>query len=224
MKKYGILFLFLSLTAGMWISCEQAEKEQVVLINTSAGDLKVKLYNNTPKHRDNFIKLVNDGFYKDLLFHRVIKQFTIQAGDPDSKGAPTERNLGQGGPGYTIDAEFAAGCIHKKGALAASRRGNATNPTKLSSGSQFYFVQGKTYSQNELNELSKQTGKQFTTQQIDTYTTLGGTPELDGDYTVFGEVIEGLEVIDKIANVETQAQRPVKDIKITATQLVDQQQ
>lgn len=223
MKTYGYLFLFLCLTSSLFLACEPIEKEKEVLISTTAGDLKIKLYNQTPQHRDNFIKLVNEGFYKDLLFHRVIPQFTIQAGDPDSKNAPPERVLGQGGPDYTIDAEFAAGCIHKKGALAASRLGNATNPSKASSGSQFYITDGKTYSQNELNELSKKTGKQFTKQQIETYTTIGGMPELDGDYTVFGEVIEGLEVITKIASTPTKGLRPTTDIKIKGTQLIVEQ-
>lgn len=184
-----------------------------VKIETNYGNMIVKLYDETPLHRDNFIKLVKSGFYNGLLFHRVIKGFMIQGGDPESKGAAPGVNLGSGGPGYTIPAEFNRSLIHKKGALSAARLGGPQNPKKESSGSQFYIVQGKPYDAQELNGLARQTGAQYTQDQINTYMTLGGTPFLDMDYTVFGEVIEGLDVIDKIAQVQTYpGDRPKQDV------------
>ncbi len=244
-------------------------KEPVVVIETDLGTMKVKLYNETPKHRDNFLKLANEGFYNDLLFHRVIKEFMIQGGDPDSKGAPAGKQLGAGEHGERIPAEFHyPQLIHKKGALAAARMGDQMNPEKMSSGCQFYIVQGKTYSDKEItrmednmkqqammrkfNELKKdhmgeirilmQTQNREGIQELQNklikecedyvaahpeeckmsdevkkiYKEVGGTPFLDGEYTVFGEVIEGLDIIDKIAAVETApGDRPVKDVKMT---------
>lgn len=193
-------------------------KEQKVQIETEYGNIVLKLYNETPQHRDNFIKLVKDDFYKDLIFHRIIRDFMIQGGDPDSKDAPAGKMLGSGGPGYTVPAEFDSSFIHKKGALSAARQGDAVNPKRASSGSQFYIVQGKTYNEDDLNRLSMQTGVKYTPQQVEIYKTLGGTPFLDMQYTVFGEVIEGLDIIDKIAAVQTaQGDRPVKDLKFTIT-------
>jgi peptidyl-prolyl cis-trans isomerase B (cyclophilin B) len=193
-------------------------KEQKVQIETEYGKIVLKLYNETPKHRDNFVKLVKDGFYNDLLFHRVMQGFMIQGGDPDSKGAPAGKQLGMGGPGYTVPANFDSALIHKKGALAAARMPDNVNPQKASSGSQFYIVQGRTYTENELQRLSMQTGVKYTPEQIEVYTTKGGTPFLDMQYTVFGEVVEGLDVIDKIAAVKVDAyNRPVTDVKFTIT-------
>ncbi len=195
---------------------ETKEKTTMILISTSYGDMKAVLYNETPLHRDNFIKLVKEGYYDGTLFHRVIDGFMIQGGDPDSKTAKPNQMLGQGGPGYTIPAEFKQSLIHKKGALAAARMGDNVNPQKASSGSQFYIAQGKRYTSDELNMLSARMGKQFNQIQKDAYTNEGGVPFLDYEYTVFGQVIEGLEVIDKIAKVQKDRyDRPVEDVKMT---------
>jgi peptidyl-prolyl cis-trans isomerase B (cyclophilin B) len=168
---------------------EKPEKEVIVLMKTSVGDMKIKLYNETPLHRDNFIKLVNEKFYDGLLFHRVINNFMIQGGDPDSKNAPAGKQLGMGGPGYEISAEILPQFKHKRGSLAAARN---NNPERRSSGSQFYIVH---------NDDS--------------------APWLDGQYTIFGEVIEGLEVIDKIATVKTApGDRPIEDVKIISVTIV----
>ncbi|MEG1838978.1 MAG: peptidylprolyl isomerase [Bacteroidaceae bacterium] len=247
-----------------------SKKETFVLIETSLGNIKVKLYNETPQHRDNFIKLIEKGTYNDLLFHRIIKDFMIQGGDPESKNASAGKMLGSGDVGYTIPAEFVYPLyFHKKGALAAARQGDQTNPLKASSGCQFYIVTGKVYSESQLlgmeqqmnqgkvnklfNELAqkhmkevyklrkennqdglfdlqekllaqaeaeatKQPDFKFTPEQIKAYTTIGGTPHLDNEYTVFGEVTEGMEVINTIQQVKTdKADRPVTDIKMKIT-------
>jgi len=184
-----------------------------VMIETEFGNMKVELYDSTPLHKANFIKLANEGFYDDLLFHRVISGFMVQGGDPNSRDASPSASLGSGGPGYKIDAEI--GAPHVKGALAAARQGGPGNPKKQSSGSQFYVVQGKPYTAQQLASLGSQKGITYNAAQIEKYGTLGGTPQLDMDYTVFGEVVEGMEVIDKIAAVKTQpGDRPVEDIKM----------
>jgi cyclophilin family peptidyl-prolyl cis-trans isomerase len=189
---------------------------QKVLISTYLGDMTVVLYDETPIHRNNFIKLVEDGFYNGTLFHRVIKDFMVQGGDPDSKNAAPNAQLGVGGPGYTIEAEFHPEFIHKKGALAAARQGDQVNPERRSSGSQFYIVQGKKITQAELNTIASRGGVFYTPGQIRIYEEIGGTPFLDQQYTVFGEVTEGLDVIDKIASVQTgNGNRPVNDLKMT---------
>ena len=238
-----------------------------VLIKTTLGDITVRLYDETPQHRDNFIKLASEGYYDGTLFHRVIKGFMIQGGDPDSKGAPAGKQLGTGGPNYTIPAEFVyPQYFHKKGALAAARQSDQVNPEKRSSGSQFYIVTGEVYSAGKLTQMerqleqkqlqsifdglvvenrdkilqlrrnrdqaglmaiqeqlqkatmdkTKELGKpKFTDAQREAYTTVGGTPFLDNDYTVFGEVEEGLEVIDAIQNVATApGDRPKEDVKM----------
>lgn len=191
------------------------KKETIVLISTTLGDMKVKLYNETPVHRDNFIKLVNEKFYDGVVFHRVIKEFMIQGGDPNSKEAGAT-NLGTGGPGYTLPAEILPQFFHKKGALSAARTGDQGNPQRRSSGSQFYVVQGKTYSKAELDMFEKKLHTKFTDELREAYTTIGGVPHLDAQYTVFGEVIEGLEVIDKIAAVETDSRdKPTTPVKMT---------
>lgn len=195
---------------------ETKEKTTMVIISTDLGEMKAVLYNETPLHKENFIKLAKEGYFDGCLFHRVIDGFMIQGGDPDSKAAKPGQMLGQGGPGYTIPAEFKQELIHKKGALAAARMADQVNPQKASSGSQFYIAQGKSYTENELNMLSSRMGKAFNKQQMEAYTTVGGVPFLDYEYTVFGEVVEGLEVIDKIAAVEKDRRdRPVQDIKMT---------
>ena len=243
-------------------------KEPVVVIETEMGKMKVKLYDDTPQHRDNFLKLAREGFYNDLLFHRVIKDFMVQGGDPDSKNAPAGKSLGAGDVGYLVPAEIKYPAhYHKKGALAAARTGDQVNPERKSSGCQFYVVQGKKYSASELarieegmkNQMLKEQFNKLAVARLDEikkmrtagdsnglnalqnelvkqaeayanahaeeikmpenvkkdYAEVGGTPFLDGQYTVFGEVIEGLDVIDKIAAVKTAASdRPVKDVKM----------
>jgi len=193
-----------------------------VLIQTSKGDITVVLYDDTPKHRDNFIKLVEEAYYNDVLFHRVISQFMVQAGDPDSKNANPGQMLGNGGPGYTIEAEFNDKYFHKKGALAAARTGDNINPEKRSSGSQFYIVQGQVLTDMQLDAYEKRMGTSFSKQQRDAYCTVGGAPHLDGAYTVFGEVTEGLHVIDKIAGVVTDKQnRPLEDVRIISMKVIN---
>ena len=239
-----------------------------VIIKTTEGDIKVRLYDETPKHRDNFIKLAKEGYFDGTLFHRVIKDFMIQGGDPQSKNAPKGKRLGTGGPDYTIPAEFVyPQLFHKRGALSAARLGDEVNPNRESSGSQFYIVWGKTYKPAELKQMEKQMGMQmeqsvfnqlakehhdeimtlrrnrdrqglmvlqeqlaaetkalcksqgypcFTPEQVEAYTTQGGTPFLDNQYTVFGEVEEGLDVVEKIQKSETMPDdRPTQDVSMT---------
>ena len=196
---------------------EQAKLKPSLELITDFGTMKIALYDETPKHKENFLKLANKGFFNDLLFHRVIQNFMIQGGDPQSKNATAGKSLGMGGPGYTIEAEFnTSKFIHKKGALSAARTGGPSNPQKRSSGSQFYIVQGQVAADAMLSQIEKRNNITYTAEQKDIYKTLGGTPFLDNDYTVFGEVIEGLDVIDKIAAVAKNKQdRPLKDVKMT---------
>ena len=262
-----LLILFLFLAAG----CRNPPKpvDHLVKIKTSYGDMIIKLYNDTPNHRDNFLKLIHKGFYNGLLFHRVIPHFMIQGGDPGSRNAKADELLGNNDVGYTIPAEFNPAHFHKKGALAAARNGDRVNPEKRSSGSQFYIVEGKVFTEagldsveNQINESRKENfisadirahqkmleqlqnaGKQdeFAIQLADlrneaaekaaalppfhfsekarkSYTSTGGYPSLDQNYTVFGEVIKGLDVIDKIAAVKTDSHdRPMENIKMTIT-------
>lgn len=181
-----------------------------VRVTTDSGVMVIRLYDKTPKHRDNFIKLANAHFFDSLIFHRVIRGFMIQGGDPQSKNAARGVMLGAGDVGYTIPAEFDTTLFHKKGALAAAR---TDNPEKASSGCQFYIVQGKPYSDGELNAMEAQMGRKFSPEKRISYKTAGGTPFLDMGYTVFGEVESGLEVIDKIASVPTApGDRPMGDV------------
>ncbi len=189
MKK---ICLIICILLGM--TAQAQEKETMVLIKTTLGDITVKLYNDTPLHRDNFIKLINEGWYNNSPFHRVINNFMIQGGHNQD---------GSVDPGYTIPAEFRANHIHKKGALAAARQGDQVNPKKASSGCQFYIVQGSVLTEAHIEMYKQRYGLTFTPEQIEAYTTVGGTPHLDGQYTVFGEVVEGLDVVDKIAKVKT---------------------
>jgi len=184
-----------------------------VRIKTDMGEITIKLYDETPLHRDNFIALVKKGFYDSLLFHRVISNFMIQGGDPLSKNAEAGAMLGMGGGDLErIPAEFRPNLFHKKGALAAARD---NNPQKASSACQFYIVQGKKYSADELNMMENQMGSKFSADARNAYSTVGGTPFLDQNYTVFGEVVAGLEVIDKIAACSKNAQdRPLSDIRM----------
>ena len=237
-----------------------------VKIQTMFGDMIVRLYDETPIHRDNFVKLVKEGYYDGTLFHRVIKDFMIQGGDPDSKGAPAGKMLGIGGPDYTLEAEIKEGLFHKRGALAAARQGDEVNPERRSSGSQFYIVWGQVYNEGQIRQFSRQMKMQkvqdvftklasehrdeimqmrrdrnraglqelqdrlaaeaekqaagfagLTEEQQKVYTTLGGTPHLDGQYTVFGEVEEGLDVVEMIQSSATgRGDRPVDDIEMRA--------
>ena len=272
MKRYFIIVLTI-LACGL-IACKPGKKtegtmnqETKLKIETSAGDIVVKLYNETPQHRDNFIKLAENGTYEGTLFHRVIKDFMIQAGDPESKNAPKGKMLGAGDVGYTIPAEFVyPKYFHKKGALSAARQGDNVNPKKASSGCQFYIVTGKVYSDSTLLSMEQQMGQmrlnnvfnalaqqhmkeiyklrkagdqeglmdlqdkliaqaeaevakmpefRFTPEQVKAYTTVGGTPHLDGEYTVFGEVLEGLDIVDQIQQVKTdRSDRPEQDVVI----------
>lgn len=234
-----------------------------VKIQTMLGDIVVRLYDETPIHRDNFVKLVKEGYYDGTLFHRVIKDFMIQGGDPESKDAPAGKMLGVGGPDYTLQAEIKDELLHKRGALAAARQGDQVNPERRSSGSQFYIVWGQVYSEGQLNQLSKQLKMQRTQEafnrlatshrdeimqmrrdrnraglqdlqdrlvkeaeaqvgegglteaQRKVYSTIGGTPHLDGQYTVFGEVEEGLDVVEMIQGTATRrGDRPIDDIEM----------
>ena len=267
-----ICLAFIALTACSAGSKKQTnhhmenEKRTLVKLETTMGNITVALYNETPKHRDNFIKLVKEGVYDSTLFHRVIKQFMIQAGDPDSKNASDTAMLGSGDVGYTIPAEFNPKFFHKKGVLAAARQGDDVNPEKASSGCQFYIVTGRKFTEpqllgmeNKINEqreealfdsLARQHMKEiykmrkagdnagllelqvtleaqareladkeekfrFTPEQIKAYSTIGGAPHLDGSYTVFGEVTEGMEVVENIEIAKTnRADRPVENIRI----------
>ena len=271
-KSLLICLAFIALTACNAGSKRQTnhhmenEKRTLVKLETTMGNITVALYNETPKHRDNFIKLVKEGVYDSTLFHRVIKQFMIQAGDPDSKNASDTAMLGSGDVGYTIPAEFNPKFFHKKGVLAAARQGDDVNPEKASSGCQFYIVTGRKFTEpqllgmeNKINEqreealfdsLARQHMKEiykmrkagdnagllelqdtleaqareladkeekfrFTPEQIKAYSTIGGAPHLDGSYTVFGEVTEGMEVVDNIEIAKTnRADRPIENIRI----------
>lgn len=207
-KFFSLVFMIV-----MSLNCSQKSKEPKIVIETEYGNMTVKLYDSTPKHKENFIKLVKEGFYKDLLFHRIIPGFMIQGGDPDSRNAQPGQQLGAGGPGYTIPAEI--GQYHFKGTLAAARTGDQVNPEKRSSGSQFYIVQGQGIAPSQLENMVMPNGSKYFKTDIERYSKFGGTPFLDGNYTVFGEVTVGLEVIDKIAAVQCDPMnRPVKDVKM----------
>ncbi|MEL6657901.1 MAG: peptidylprolyl isomerase [Bacteroidota bacterium] len=204
------LFLGLLILATI-AGCGPNDGYTYALISTDFGDMKVKLYNSTPLHRDNFIKLADEGYYDGTLFHRVISGFMLQGGDPDSRTATPGQMLGQGGPGYTIPAEI--GALHIKGALAAAR---TQNPEKASSGSQFYVVHGQPQTRQALTAAASRSGRSYSEVQMQLYEELGGTPQLDYQYTVFGEVVEGMDVIDAIAEVQTApGDRPLEDVKMT---------
>ncbi len=205
------------------------EKRHLVEIKTTAGRMVVELYNETPVHRDNFLKLVREHYYDSTLFHRVIPGFMIQGGDPDSRKAEDRTvPLGQGGPGYTLPAEIQAAFIHRKGTLAAARLGDDVNPEKRSSGSQFYIVEGRTWRASDLEQLETRLNSDrpdspavhYTPDQVETYKTLGGTPHLDGGYTVFGQVVAGMDALDLIANQPCDgADRPLADIRMWMREL-----
>ncbi|MBK9338265.1 MAG: peptidylprolyl isomerase [Lewinellaceae bacterium] len=204
---YALLF-GCALLAG----CQK--KETTVLISTNLGDIRIRLYDETPRHRDNFLKLAEAGFYDGLLFHRVIRDFMIQGGDPASKDAQPGVLLGEGGPGYTIPAEIKM--PHVRGALSAARLSDQVNPQRESSGSQFFIVQGQSQIDESLDQWEQRLGTTFSPEWRALYKAKGGTPQLDGQYTVFGEVVSGLEVLDKIAAVPRDANdRPLEDVRMT---------
>ena len=195
-----------------------APKECLVIIETPYGEMTAKLYNETPQHRDNFIKLAEEGYFNDLLFHRVIDGFMIQGGDPKSRDARPDQPLGSGGPGYTVPAEFVDSLVHVKGALAAARTGDQVNPKRNSSGSQFYIVHGQKVTADQIKMMEARKGITYSEEAKEIYMEEGGTPFLDKDYTVFGRVIKGLDVIDKIAAVQTgRSDRPMEDVKMKVT-------
>lgn len=227
MKKIQLLIIAL-LAAVAVNAANPLDSCTRVRLQTSEGDIVVALYNDTPRHRDNFIKLVSEGYYDGLLFHRVIENFMIQSGDPDSRDAAPKKRLGEGGPDYTIDHEILYPThFHKRGALAAAREGDNVNPEMKSSGSQFYIVWGKQQTSSYMDEMQQRwydsTDGDFEIPEeiIETYETLGGTPHLDGAYTVFGEVTEGLDVVKKIQWAKTDKyDRPKADIKIIKAEVV----
>ena len=208
MRKTIVAALFLSMLFVSSLYAQDGSRTRIK-ISTPYGDMVAELYNETPKHRDNFIKLVKEGWYKNSPFHRIIKKFMIQGG---------QNADGRLDPGYTVPAEFYPGYFHKKGALAAARMPDQVNPEKASSGSQFYIVQGQVLTPENLNMYAKRYGTTFTPEAIEAYTTIGGAPHLDGGYTVFGELVSGMEVIDKIAAVQTGAgDVPVTRVAMTVT-------
>jgi peptidyl-prolyl cis-trans isomerase B (cyclophilin B) len=217
--------LYYLLAVIFFISCTATKSNRVKInepirmqIETDSGTMVIKLYDQTPLHRDNFIKLVKQHFYDSLLFHRVIKDFMIQGGDPESKNAAPGALLGEGGLKYTIPAEFDTLLFHKKGALAAAREGDEVNPKKESSGTQFYIVEGKPFTDDEMDKMETRFKIKIPESHRVVYRTLGGTPFLDMNYTVFGEVESGLDVIDKIANApKDDNDRPLHDIRMKIT-------
>ncbi len=215
--NFIVFFLIISFT-NLELIAQKKKKmskfDTLVTISTQFGDMKVLLYEKTPKHRQNFLKLAKEEFYNNLLFHRVIKNFMIQGGDPDSKNAPAGKMLGAGtsAPKYKVDAEFFPDLFHKKGVIAAARDGNAE---KASSSTQFYIVQGKKLNDAEIEGSKIRSGAIYTEEQIKIYKEIGGTPFLDQNYTVYGEVVQGIEIIDKIAEVATDgSDRPDKDVQM----------
>lgn len=230
MKKIFIFFIGVLLAqisvAQKEVVVKKKDRKRDVLLQTSMGEITIRLSDSTPLHRDNFIKLVKQGFYDSLLFHRVINNFMIQAGDPNSKNAPAGQPLGSGSPGYTVPAEFRTTLFHKKGAIAAARTSDDVNPQRASSGSQFYIVQGRKFTDSGLDSLEtmRLRGRKLPTVQREAYKTVGGTPHLDQGYTVFGEIVNGLDIIDKIAVVTTSRgadrDRPIENIMIIKAKLV----
>jgi len=219
LKTYSYFFIVFTIIFLFIFSLLLSQNEstyRIILIETDFGNIKIKLYNETPLHRNNFIKLISENFYNGTFFHRVINGFMIQGGDPTSKNAGKEVKSFNGSPGYTIPAEFNRDLFHKNGAIAAARQGDNLNPLRESSGSQFYIVQGRPYTNKELDNMEQNNLHiKFTEEQRRIYTILGGTPHLDYSYTVFGEVIEGIDIVDKIASTKTDKyDRPIIDIKM----------
>ena len=223
-KRFIYLIVIILMVMNFQVAEAQDEKETLVLIETDMGKIKVKLYNDTPLHRDNFIKNVKEHLYDGLLFHRVIRQFMVQAGDIHSKDAPADKHLGDGDPDYTIPAEIVyPKHYHKAGALCAARTADEVNPKRESSASQFYIVTGKFFTSMELDKMEKEKGMKFTDEERHSYMLEGGRPDLDGQYTVFGEVVDGLKSVFKIQMVETNSEddRPLRNIKIKTMKIVE---
>lgn len=229
MRKYFaclLLLLPVLLFAQQDIKLKKKDGKRDVELITTEGNIVLRLYDSTPLHRDNFLRLVKSHYYDSILFHRVIKNFMIQAGDPNSKQAKPGQPLGIGGPGYTVPAEFRQTLFHRKGVLAAARQGDNVNPEKKSSASQFYIVQGRTFTDKELDsvEAVRLNGYKLPEAHRQVYKTIGGTPQLDQNYTVFGEVVKGLNVVDKIASASTSKgqdrDRPIEDVRILKAKLI----
>jgi cyclophilin family peptidyl-prolyl cis-trans isomerase len=230
-KRTGLVLAFLSffvlmVVAQPAVKLKRKDRKRDVELYTTAGNIVLRLYDSTPLHRDNFLRLVKAHYYDSVLFHRVIKNFMIQSGDPNSKTALAGQPLGNGGPGYMVPAEFRPTLFHKKGVLAAARNGDDVNPQKQSSASQFYIVQGKRFTDRELDsvEVVRLKGYKLPVEHREVYKTIGGTPQLDQNYTVFGEVVRGLDVVDSIAGTATSKgvdkDRPLQDIRIIKARLV----
>jgi peptidyl-prolyl cis-trans isomerase B (cyclophilin B) len=226
MRIFSVIILLLLHSAVMAqadIKIRKKDRKKDVSMLTDSGTIRLRLSDSTPLHRDNFIRLVKQGFYDSVLFHRVISSFMIQSGDPASKRAKPGEKLGNGGPSYTIPAEFRSSLFHRKGVLAAARQGDQVNPQKASSGSQFYIVQGKKFTPAGLDsvETYRLNGRKLPAEHRAVYQTIGGSPHLDQQYTIFGEVVSGLEVVDKIAGTKTSPDnRPLTDIRIIKAKLV----
>ncbi len=221
MKYFLLFFLVLPTLVSAQLPSARVRKKKdfLVMMTTDFGTMKLLLHDQTPKHKANFIKLVNDKFYDGLLFHRIMQTFMIQGGDPNSRTATAGQALGSGNVGYKIPAEFVPTLFHRKGALAAAHDGN---PEKASSGCQFYVVQGRTWDeagmQQQLARIQSMNGRPPTPEQTDVYRTIGGSPHLDGNYTVFGQVVDGLAVIDSVAKQpRSSSNRPLKDLRMTVS-------
>jgi cyclophilin family peptidyl-prolyl cis-trans isomerase len=208
------------------VKVKKKDRKRDIELLTTEGIIVLRLSDSTPEHRDNFIRLVKSNYFDSLLFHRVISGFMIQAGDPNSKSAPARQPLGNGGPAYTLPAEMNTSLFHKKGALAAARKGDDVNPERRSSGAQFYIVHGKTFTDAQMDsiEVVRLQGRKISPERREYYKTIGGTPQLDGNYTIFGEVVSGQEVVDKIAAMPVSTgpdtNRPLQDIRIISAKLI----
>jgi cyclophilin family peptidyl-prolyl cis-trans isomerase len=219
----ALLLAYATVMGQSDIRLRKNDRKKDVILVTDSGTITLRLSDSTPLHRDHFLSLVKQGYYDSILFHRVINSFMIQGGDPDSKRAKPGEKLGNGGPSYTIPAEFRTTLFHCKGVLAAARQGDLANPQKASSGSQFYIVQGKKFTPAGLDsvETYRLKGRKIPAEQRVVYQTLGGSPHLDQQYTIFGKVVMGLEVVDKIAGTRTDPEnRPLTDIRIKKAKLV----
>jgi cyclophilin family peptidyl-prolyl cis-trans isomerase len=219
------LLLSIAASAQQDVKLRARDYRRDIELLTTEGTILLRLSDSTPMHRDNFLRLVKSGYLDSVLFHRVIKGFMIQGGDPDSRRAEAGKPLGQGGPDYHVPAELRATLFHKRGVLAAAREGDAANPLRYSSGSQFYIVQGRTFTDHELDSIEtlRLQGRKIPAERRELYKSIGGTPQLDGNYTVFGEVLSGMEVVDRIAAgpvSQDPPNRPLRDVRILRARLL----